>query len=178
MTHNRLLPLCWPAVLVMAGCREPAGESGMPASQPKVSHAETSDPPTARPVPATVPVDTRPPTTTQFGIAAPGQVVIFITDPNDPQTGWLRIETIEKSGEPASATGTVVKPRKLIITTKNVGRIRIDLPKAGMPSNKRVLLQIDDQGIEITGRRGPIGYFERSKNGAWSAAATLPAKKK
>jgi hypothetical protein len=95
----------------------------------------------------------------------------MVLDPRERQNGWLVIEAFEKPNQPAKAVGEVVKPRKLIVTTDNVKVINIILPKAGMPSGKRVVLRIDNQGIEITGRHGPVRRFVRSLQGVWSARA-------
>jgi len=112
---------------------------------------------------------TAPPADDRSDQTTPGRIVVIVRDPAEPQRGWLVIEEIAKPGGPASAIGTIAGPRKLVVATKNVKALRIELPKAGMPSDRRVVLQIDSQGIEITGRRGPIARFQRSKQGAWSA---------
>lgn len=160
----RRIILCCAATVLLSGCREP----------PRVSKPPTSAP-AERPDSATLP--TTPPKTPPSTIAATqpeatigGRCVVLVRDVREPQTGWLVIEQIEKEDQPASAVGTVAGPRKLIVDTKNVRLIRIELAKAGVPTRRSVILRIDDQAIEITGRYGPVARFERSRQGRWYAS--------
>ncbi len=164
MIPSRALACCVLVISTIAGCREPPGTTKVPVSQPQTTHTDTVDSPAPKPTTMTAP---RP--DDQSDQASPHRVVVMVRDPAEPQRGWLIIEEMVKSGGPASAIGTIAGPRKLVVVTKNVKALRIELPKAGMPSDRRVVLRIDNQGIEITGRRGPTARFQRSKQGAWSA---------
>ncbi len=165
MNRRAIYTSCGCVVLAVAGCREPSATSRGPVSQPDARPVHKPASLTTAPAPTTAPT----PTTHQTTVTTPGRIVVRVRDLSEPQWGWLVIEEMVESGTPASAIGVVAGPRKLVVTTNNVQGIRIDLPKAGMPSDRRVVLRIDDQGIEITGRRGPIARFERSRQGAWSA---------
>lgn len=128
--------------------------------------AEPSRPsPQTTQAPATAPASTQPDKSDE-----PNKLVVTVSSPEDPQPGWLVIEQLEKADTPATAVGIIAGPRKLIVETDNVKRIKILLAKAGLPINKSVVLRIDNQGIEITGRRGPVAVFERSLQGVWSGA--------
>ncbi len=177
MSAHRIA-LAW-LVLIAAlplACRRPDAAKP-PETQPKTQHpgpSEELDDAAAEPEPATAtPTETAPtaPATTQPD--DPNQLVVTVSSPKDPQRGWLVIEAFEKADKPATAIGQVVGPRKVLVTTDNVKRIKILLARAGLPTNRSVILRIDNQGIEITGRRGPIAAFERSLQGVWS-----PAKRK
>jgi hypothetical protein len=161
MTREAIL--CIAAAFCITGCRQPAGAPRPPMPEPATPHAQPlAAPSEGAPAPP-------PPTTSQTTLSTPGRVVVLVRDPNEPQKGWLIIEEIEKAGQPASAIGTVAGPRKLAVETKNVKALRIDLPKAGMPSTRSVILRIDNQVIEITGRYGSVARFERTVQGIWYA---------
>ncbi len=158
--------LAWFTILAMLpGCQQGSGSKQKSSTQPEPNQgkavmqeeAKTSRPETepAKP-PASRPAD-------------PNVCVIKIQDVTDKQTGWLYIEAKDEADQPASAIGRVAGKRKLVVKTENVRYIQINLPKAGMPAKRSVILKIDGQGIEITGRYGPIGRFERSKQGVWEA---------
>ncbi|MBN1344354.1 MAG: hypothetical protein JXQ73_16825 [Phycisphaerae bacterium] len=153
--------------LALAGCREPSGSAAPAASRPESTHAPSAiaeRPSEAKPTPPEP-----QPTTRQTTVVSGNRLEVTVLDPRERQEGWLVIEEIEKAGAPAKAIGLIAQPRKLIVTTDNVKIINIILPKAGVPSNKSVVLRIDNQGIEITGRYGPVRRFERSVQGVWSA---------
>jgi hypothetical protein len=155
--------LCLAACVCITGCRQASRAPGPPMSEPATPDVPAPAPPSEEPPPAP------PPTTSETTLSAPGRVVVLVRDPSEPQRGWLIIEEIEKAGQPASAVGTVVGPRKLAVETKNVRALRIDLPRAGMPSSRSIVLRIDHQVIEITGRYGSVARFERSLQGFWYA---------
>jgi hypothetical protein len=169
MPRIRIAVLVVAVSLIVSGCREPSGPPMGPASQPKAEHLEKASPAPAQAAASPEsrtgegPKSVASPTTT-------GRIVVRVLRPSDPQSGWLTIEEVHKEGKPATAIGTVIGPRKLEVTTENVKSIRINLPKAGMPTNRRVILRIDHQGIEITGRYGPTARFTSTVNGNWSAA--------
>lgn len=168
-SRDTAITICGLAALAVAGCRQPSVAPTAPASQPKTAHVTTQEAPKPDDTESAKPAKAPVPTTTQTTVITPGRIVVTVTDPNQPQRGWLVIEEIAKPGRTATAIGRIAGPRKLLVTTKNVKIIRIELPKAGLPGNRSVVLRIDDQGIEITGRRGPTARFERSLQGVWSA---------
>ncbi len=151
-------------VILIGGCRGPSVVPVSPASGPK---DQAVAPTTVPQSPVTRPTELSP--TTRMELKEPGRCVVLIHDLSEPQKDWLVIEEMTRSGEPASATGHVVKPRTVIVETHNVRAIRIELAKAGLPTNRPVILRIDKQGIEITGRYGPVARLERSLQGVWSS---------
>ena len=67
------------------------------------------------------------------------------------------------------ARGEISLPSRLIVTTDNVQRLRVDRRKLPFKRGRSVALLIDGQGIELTGRHD-IVEIVRSRNGDWSPA--------
>ena len=135
------------AVLAVAlsGCREP------PATKP--------DPGASAPTATT---------SAPVGEAEPDRIVVRI--PGARQQGWLAIDAPADPEKEAFAEARLVSPNRLVVRTRNVERLRLELGQLKGRSPGRLILHIDDQGIEITGVRGMSISLIRSKTGAWNFA--------
>ena len=90
--------------------------------------------------------------------------------PKRPTGTWARFKDAFDRADDAEIVAEWTGDSRLVIDTKNVQRLTLDLHKlpAGAPRRGPWNVQIDDQGIEITGFRGKILDLVRSKNGAWA----------
>jgi hypothetical protein len=92
--------------------------------------------------------------------------------PRRPVDSWViyrdAFKPLEDSDVHASWTGS----NRLEVHTLNVQRITLDLRRlpAGAPRRGPYNLQIDKQGIEITGARGLRMDLVRGKTGAWTVS--------
>ncbi len=83
---------------------------------------------------------------------------------------WVASHDPFNPSEEISLTGKWTGNRRLEVHTDNVQRLTLNLHKLppGAPTNGPWNLQIDRQGIEISGRRGKVIDLIRSPNGVWS----------
>lgn len=83
---------------------------------------------------------------------------------------WVASHDPFNPSEEISLTGKWTGNRRLEVHTDNVQRLTLNLHKlpAGAPRSGPWNLQIDRQGIEISGRRGKVIDLIRSPNGVWS----------
>lgn len=131
--------------VALSGCREPPVAE--PGSEAPATTATTS-------APADAP--------------EPDHIVVRI--PGSRQQGWLVIDAAADSEKEAFAEARLVSPNRLVVQTRNVERLRLELGQLKGRSPSRLILRIDDQGIEITGTRGMSISLIRSKTGAWNFA--------
>jgi len=178
MPPHRLYPAVWLpmiALAVVAGCQErPRQAVTQPAARPTAQHAapsplkdntaatsqKTLDEPAAPP-PKTEPPKTEPPKSSK---------------PKRPVDSWVIFRAAFEPAEDAACSAKWTGGNRLEVHTENVKRITIDmrlLPE-GAPTKGPWNLQIDGQGIEITGFKPKPGYtgkirdLVRSKNGNWT----------
>mgnify|MGYP003394222807 FL=1 len=90
--------------------------------------------------------------------------------PRRPVDSWAIYREAFKPLEDADIQASWTGGNRLEVHTKNVQRITIDLRRlpAGAQRRGPWNLQIDKQGIEITGSRGPRLELHRGKTGGWS----------
>lgn len=87
-----------------------------------------------------------------------------------PSIPWVASHDPFNPSEEISLTGKWTGNRRLEVHTDNVQRLTLNLHKlpSGAPRSGPWNLQIDRQGIEISGRRGKVIDLIRSPNGVWS----------
>ncbi len=96
------------------------------------------------------------------------RVEVRIATLADPQTGWLRIESIRESAIGAWATGSLTREaNKLVIDTEHVEQFSIDVSKLRLDWTHRVVLRIDGRSSELTRKRDPVVHLRRSPAGSW-----------
>lgn len=141
----------------------PAPSRDSPATdQPTTQPAAT---PTTKPTPATRP-DELPPST--FDTRPPYTVQLYVRKPEDKQPGWLKILTLDDAQAVAKANGVFPRQNIIEVATGNVRSIRVELGYLPLAEGKRVILRIDDQGIEITQRDRRFITLERRPTGQWA----------
>jgi hypothetical protein len=70
--------------------------------------------------------------------------------------------------KPARLAATLQSDTLMIIDTENVQALRLDLLALPRQQGGRLVLHIDGQGIEITGKKNQIIDLRRSPIGEWS----------
>jgi len=90
--------------------------------------------------------------------------------PKRPVNSWIVFREAYKPLKDATCKADWTGGNRLEVDTENINRITLDLARlpAGAPRRGPWNLQIDGQGIEITGRRGRIMDLVRSRNGRWT----------
>jgi hypothetical protein len=153
----------------LVSCQNPSRGGSAPSPQPPP--AAPPAPGTAtQPAPASQPAPTPP--SPQVATSAPAEPPASPHAPGpEAQTQELPdyIEVLERY-HPAEAARVSVQldsPRRLIIDTQNVRRLRIDRNKLPLSKRGHIILRLDEQGIEW--RAGSsTDEFERSVNGDWT----------
>lgn len=137
-----------------------------PADTPTTKPGATTQPvPATKPAPATRPVEPEPVST--FDPRPPYPVKLYVRKPEDKQPGWLKIMKLTDEHAVAKAQGRFPEHNIIEIQTENVSTIRMELGYLPLAENKRVILRIDDQGIEITQRDRRFLTLERRSTGRW-----------
>lgn len=122
-------------------------------------------PPTSQPAPRqpakVPPVQTEQP---------PVRHIPTVRLPKRPDDGWVIFHEAFEPLEDAACSAEWTGDNRLVVETTNIRSLTVDLHKlpSGAPRRGPWNLQIDGQGIEITGYRGKIVDFVRSKNGVWT----------
>ena len=96
--------------------------------------------------------------------------------PSRPNDSWIIFREAFDSKKDASCEMEWTGGNRLVVKTENIQRLTIDMTQlpSGAPRKGPWNLQIDGQGIEITGFSPKEGYtgkirdLVRSKNGIWS----------
>jgi hypothetical protein len=120
-------------------------------------------------MPATQPAVPKPPgeRPRDFEVSAPGQI-----QPDHKLAADQPLAILGKFDPQRSAAirATLVSDSLLTISTDNVQALRLDLLNLPREHAGRLILHIDGQGIEITGKGGQIIYLQRGSVGEWSFA--------
>ena len=80
---------------------------------------------------------------------------------------FLRIVQRTHDTKRASVRARIEKPRRLVLDTDNVTRVRIDRRELELPRGRSITIRIDGQGIEWTPRYDVV-ELERTAGGVWS----------
>ncbi len=130
----------------------------------------TGAPPEVRATEAS-PQNSRP--SPEYQAAPPAERTVVdgaITRPSPPAwPTYVSLLAKLEDGEPASMTVTAETQRSLSLTTRNVSRFRIQRDGSPLSYGTNVILRIDGQGLEWTGRYEAL-VLERSRNGVWEVA--------
>jgi len=164
-------------VIAAAGCPKrspPKPTLSMPAQPPATIPAE---PPAAMPAtPETVPAPPEPAATqpaaslpaSTYDSKPPYPVELHVRSPEDKQPGWLKILELADDNSPATATGTFPQQNRIYVDTNNAHRIRIHIGHLPLAQRKRIILQIDGQGVEISRKLGrEFLVLQRRPTGVW-----------
>lgn len=151
-------------LLIVAGCRQtepvqpqmqqpPILES--PATQPEV--IIQPPPPTIEPLPGPESPATQP---RRFDVSRIG------INPDRP----LSILEKMRADRPARVAASLQTDNLLVVDTENVARLQLDMLNLPRRQAGRLILRLDGQGLEITGRANRIVYLQRDTVGNWTFA--------
>lgn len=137
--------LCTTALLTGCDRKERAASTATPATAPSAS-------PVASPSP-------EPP---------PNPIALPDDDTYPIQEGWVEILEKAEQADRAWVEGTVEGGEKIVITTQNVLRFKLDLARLRVDWTKRIVLRMDGFNSELTRKRWPVVEFVRTPSGAWA----------
>lgn len=141
-------------------------EKGATATAPAGDTAATlpSEPPATEPA-ATAPA--KPEST--YSSKPPYPVHLYVLDPAEEQPGWLRIEELINPNQMGELTGSFPERNKLYVDTVNVRRIRIHISHLPLAEGRRIALQLDRKGMELTRKDREYVTLELRPTGAWES---------
>lgn len=89
--------------------------------------------------------------------------------PKRPKDSWVVFRTAFDDAADAAIEAKWTGANRIEVLTYNVSRVTLDLTKLpeGAPQKGPWNLQIDEQGIQITGARGKVLDLVRSEGGVW-----------
>jgi len=93
---------------------------------------------------------------------------VTVPEPGLLPGGWLRIVEKFRPAQPAKVAAALQSDRMLVVKTENVRLLILDLTALPRSRPGRLILRIDGQGIEITGKAGLLIHLRRDRVGAWS----------
>ena len=144
---------CSLVLLILWGCNG-TGTSAREESLP----ATPASPPTTQPATQPAPVKPlEPPASTRADYA------VLSIEPH----GWLTIDDVFEDVPGAWATGNYPRQNVIEIETDNVRTLSVDLSQLALHKNKRLIVRIDGQGMQVTRKTLPIIRFVRSVGGNW-----------
>jgi hypothetical protein len=170
MSHRRALT--FPSVLLMmsilAGADCTHQTKSPPAATPPTAVPATQAAPASQPV-ATQPVATQPamPEST-YDSKPPYPVKLYVRSPDDKQPGWLKILTLADESRIATVDGSFPRQNRIYVDTDNVQLLRIHIDHLPLAPRKRIVLQIDDQGIELARKKREFVILTRTPAGIWN----------
>lgn len=165
------LVCCQQPTAQVEATRAPGAESRAPARPTPVLSTPPVNPnpaPAAAPKPAPEPA-TSPPPGGEINMDQP-------EEPREPPPPpFLAVmEEIDPANR-SKVNVTLTPPRKLVLDTDNVKRLRLTRERLPLTRNRSIVLQIDGQGIEWTANHVAI-ELERSTAGEWSVVRRRPDK--
>jgi hypothetical protein len=154
-------------LITASACRQQAKP---PATPPETQPTLTAPPPQTAPAeepPAAEPAAQTQPT------ERPRRFEVSEIGPLKPDHKLLAdqpLAILAKSNpqKPARLTAILQSDSLLSIDAENVQALRLDLLALPREEGGRLVVHIDGQGIEITGKRNQIIYLRRSSIGEWS----------
>jgi len=168
---------------LLAGCKQ------RPSQQP--TKMRPAVPPASKPAPsATAPARTQPatqpatqpstqpatqPTTlpsSSYDSKPPYPVKLYVRSPEDKQPGWLKIMQLADADDLATCRGEFPERNRICIETDNVRILRLHIGHLPLAARKRIVLRIDDQGIELAHKKRAYVMLERLSTGEWVVAGS------
>jgi len=171
--------------VLLAGCKQrppqqptktrpavpPASKPAPPASEPAQTQPVTqlATQPTTQPAtrPATPPT-TQP--SSSYDSKPPYPVRLYVRSPEDKQPGWLKIMQLADADSLATCRGEFPERNRICIETDNVRILRLHISHLPLAARKRIVLRIDDQGIELAHKKRAYVILERRSTGEWVVA--------
>lgn len=158
-------------VILLAGCEQ------KPPKQPITTPSKTTPASAPAPVkpttqPATQPA-TKPATqpasqpSSTYDPKPPYPVRLYVRSPEDKQPGWLKVTELADTDTMATCKGEFPERNRIIVDTENVSRLRLHIGHLPLAARKRIVLRIDDQGIELSHKKRAYVFLERRSTGEW-----------
>ncbi len=138
---------------------QPTSKAPASASQPAAPAVQASRPAASRPA------QTQP--ASSYDSKPPYPVKLRLRRPEDKQPGWLRIMEFVDDDQPAVADGTFPEKNRIYVDTRNVRRIQIHIGHLPLAERRRIVLQIDEQGIQLARKKRDFVMLERTPGGVW-----------
>ncbi len=159
-------------VISSGGCQNPS----QPAASPSSPHSSNGNAPNvAEPdqLEQTPPLSNLPSPTVEVSKPTPRK------KPKRPIDSWIIFRTAADADADVICNYQWTGGKRLQVVTQNVTRLTLDLNRLpdGAPRRGPWNLQIDHQGIEITGVRGRVLDLIRSTNGIWSVDPDKPPRR-
>ena len=143
------------------------GEREAPPTSPQTptpKHAPPATPPATAPTPKLSPVAPADPPEP----VDPFHLTFRLSGPDQAQTGWVRVGQFFNDDQPAGVDAKWEGDNRIIIDTRNVQRMSLDLGRLPVRRGKSLFLRLNGQGIQLSSRHGPVVEFERGQAGNWS----------
>jgi hypothetical protein len=127
------------------------------ASQPTSTQAASATAPASRPALPTSTYDPHP----------PYRVRLYVRKPAQKQPGWLRIAELSDAKAVATCQGVFPRRNRIEVETGNVQQLSINVGFLPLAPEKRLILSIDGQTMELARKgRGRV-RLQRSESGVW-----------
>lgn len=110
-------------------------------------------------------VATRP--ASSYDPEPPYRVYLEVHQVGERQPGWLKIMELFNESVPATCTGEFPEKNRLLVQTNNVRQLRIYVSQLPIAARKRIILKIDDQGLELAHKQRDYVLLERRTTGEW-----------
>ncbi len=160
---------------------QPETPETQPASQPTDTAPATAPATAPETAPATEPseiAETQPATQpalpeSTYDPRPPYTVRLYVQDPepDEEQPGWLRIIEQSAQGELATCFGQFPRHNRIEIETHNVQQLRLEVGFLPMAPDRRIILSIDGQTMELARRdRRHIWLRRSTTTGGWFVA--------
>lgn len=184
-----LLLGAWVLGIGMSGCSrgsKPPTTTTAPADEQEAHEPASADSDTDIDAPETGPAtrpatqpETAPATSTrsaesqlisEYDSTPPYTVRLYVREPDEDQPGWLKITEFADADRLATSVGTFPERNRIYVNTDNVRRLRVHVDQLPLAPNRRTILQIDNQPMELVRSRDRrYVYLERQPNGSWQS---------
>lgn len=134
---------------------------------PAVVARPVQQPPAVQPTPA--------PTHDPPSAAPPSNINMDQPAESKPPPPFLAVVEEINPARRSTVTAELHPPRKLVVNTTNVKRLRLTRERLPLTHSRSIVLRIDDQGIEWTSKHVAI-ELERSAAGEWTVVKRRPRK--
>jgi len=162
------------AVASLTGCKQKTTQPQTkhpiesPATQPSVVTAQSQPATQPKTLPATQPATqpaSRP--SSIYDSKPPYPVKLYVRSPEDKQPGWLKVTALADTNSLATCKGTFPERNRIVVETDNVHQLRLHIGHLPLAARKRIVLRIDDQGIELSHKKRAFVFLERRSTGEW-----------
>lgn len=156
-TNTAEIPTSKPTAIPAPTASAPSQPTTQPATQPATRPATQ---PTSQP-------------SSSYDSKPPYPVRLYVRTPEDKQPGWLKITELADTDALAICKGEFPERNRIVVETDNVRRLRLHIGHLPLAARKRIVLRIDDQGIELAHKKRAYVFLERRSTGEWVVAGPV-----